>query len=112
MEEISIRYGENVTLPLDTADSLAVSADIYIGRPGEIYVLTKNITLTEGVGTFEFSSAETSLPLGTYYYQINVTDVNGDVAKYPSPNEVCSGEGDDGFPKFVVYESLDEQEVS
>lgn len=109
MDSISIRYGENVTLPVDAGDALATSADIYIGRPGEEYKLTKSVELTGGVGVFVFSSDETKIPLGTYYYQINITDANGYVEKYPSPEKGC--ETEDNFPKFIIAEALDETEV-
>lgn len=111
MDTISIRYGEDVTLPLDASDTSAVSADLYVGKPGEVYVLTKNITLTEGVGVFELDQTDTAIPLGTYNYQINVTDSDGYTRKYPSPSEPC-GDCDTDFPKFIVYEALDVVEVS
>lgn len=111
MEPISIRYGESLTLPLNTGDATSVSADIYIGKPGFAYVLTKNITLTAGVGTFVFTATDTQLPLDTYYYQINVTDTNGYIEKYPSPDQSCDG-CDNSFPQFIVCEALDEIEVS
>lgn len=110
MESIKIRYGESLTLPLSTGDPSAVSAEIFIGRPGEVYTLTKSIAITDGNGVFNFSPAETSIPLGSYSYQINVVDSNGSVEKYPSPSG-CS-DGDCEFPKFVVCEALDEIEVS
>lgn len=111
MEPISIRYGESVTLPLDAGDVTAVSADIYIGKPGSAYVLTKHISLTAGVGTFTLSEIDTRIPLDTYSYQINVTDALGQVEKYPSPQGDCDGcDGD--FPNFIVNEALDEIEVS
>lgn len=112
MEPISIRYGEDVNLPLDSGDSTAVSADIYIGLPGQAYILTKHITLTAGVGTFVLDGTDTSIPLGTYYYQINVTGSLGDVEKYPSPSGDCDGCTEDGFPQFIVNEALDVIEVS
>lgn len=111
MEPISIRYGESLTLPLDAGDLTAVTADIYIGKPGQAYVLTKNITLTAGEGVFVFTGIETRIPIGKYYYQINVTDDMGYVEKYPSPDSDCEGCGE-GFPQFVVSEALDEIEVS
>ena len=110
MESIALRYGETLTLPLDAGDTTAVSADIYIGKPGETYILTKHITLTDGTGTFVFDTTDTSVPIGTYYYQINVLDASGRVEKYPSPEDVCQG-CDNEFPQFVVCESLDEMEV-
>lgn len=106
MDTIKIRYGEDVTLPLDASDVTAVSADLFIGLPGEAYVFTQNISLTEGVGVFELDSTDTSLPLGTYNYQINVTDDDGFVRKFPSPD--CD---DCGFPEFIVCEALDSTEV-
>jgi hypothetical protein len=111
MEPISIRYGESVTLPLDAGDVTAVSADIYIGKPGSVYVLTKHITLVDGAGTFQLDETDTRIPLDTYFYQINVTDALGQVEKYPSPNGDCDG-CDSDFPKFIVNEALDEIEVS
>lgn len=111
MEPISIRYGETVTLPLDAGDVSAVSADIYIGKPGSAYVLTKHISLTAGAGTFVLSPTDTALPLDTYFYQINVTDGLGQVEKYPSPQGDCDG-CDSDFPKFIVNEALDVIEVS
>lgn len=111
MESITLRYGESLTLPLDSGDVTAVSADIYIGKPGEVYILTQNISLTDGMGVFIFSTTETKLPLDTYYYQINVTDALGYIEKYPSPEENCS-ECESQFPEFIVREALDETEVS
>lgn len=111
MDTISIRYGESLTLPIDTGDITATEADIFIGRAGEVYVLTKNITLTAGVGTFEFSSVDTQIPLGVYSYQINVTDGLGNIKKTPSPDNRCGIE-EDNFPSFIVKEALDVTEVS
>lgn len=111
MESINIRYGESLTLPLSTGDQFAVSADIFIGKPGQVYVLTKNITLVDGGGVFNFTPTETRIPLGTYSYQINVTDALGQVEKYPSPERNCT-DCESDFPKFIVCEALDEIEVS
>ena len=111
MESINIRYGESLTLPLSTGDQFAVSADMFVGKPGQVYVLTKNITLVDGEGVFNFTPQETRLPLGTYSYQINVTDALGQVEKYPSPDRDCTG-CENNFPQFIVCEALDETEVS
>lgn len=110
MDTVSTRYGASLTLPVDTGDVTDVSADIYIGKPGQVYVLTKNITLTGGKGTFVFAPEDTEIPLGTYNYQINVTTASGDLDKYPSP-EGCDS-CDDDFPEFIVAEALDLTEVS
>ncbi len=113
MESINIRYGERVTLPLDTGDATDVSADIYVGNPGELYVLTKHITLTDGKGTFVLTSTDTAIPLGTYKYQVNVTDVSGEPQKFPSPQDENCGDCDEvEFPDFTVHEALDSTEVS
>ena len=110
MDAINIRYGESLTLPLDAGDLNAVSADMFIGKPGEVYILTKNITLDEGLGVFVFDTTETQIPIDTYYYQINVTDVDGNVEKYPSPDDSCGG-CESEFPKLIVHEALDLTEV-
>ena len=112
MDSIHVRYGENVTLSLDTGDPTLVSADLYIGMPGKMYVITSHAVLTNGVGVFELSSAKTSVPLGEYSYQVNVTDELGAISKYPAPQKGCAGCPDTGFPKFIVDEALDEIEVS
>jgi len=111
MDSIAIRYGEDVTLPIDTGDTTDVSADIYIGKPGETYILTGHAALTNGVGTFSFTALQTAIPLDTYYYQINTTDNLGKVEKYPSPKPGCDDCGTD-FPEFIVCEALDQIEVS
>jgi hypothetical protein len=111
MDSITIRYGESLTLPIDSGDTTAVSAYIYIGRPGEVYTLTSHISLIDGMGTFVFLPIETQIPLGVYYYQINILDSAGILAKYPSPEGSCDGCESD-FPQFIVCEALDEIEVS
>lgn len=111
MDEISIRYGESLTLPIDTGDPTAQSADIYIGKPGQLYVITKHITLVNGQGTFILDSSDTQVPLDTYYYQINVTDSGGYVEKYPTPEPDCD-DCESDFPQFLVCEALDATEVS
>ncbi len=111
MDTISIRYGESLVMPIDTGDTSVISADIYIGKPGEVYTLTQNIAITNGTGTFSFNPASTEIPLGVYNYQINLTDNNGHIVKLPSPVDGCDT-CDTDFPKFIVAEALDEQEVS
>lgn len=111
MDPISIRYGESLTLPLDTGDITAVSADIYIGKPGQMYVFTKHITLSGGQGIFTLDPTDTALPLDTYYYQINVTYDDGSIDKFPAPEANC-GDCDNNFPQFIVAEALDVTEVS
>lgn len=110
MDSIIIRYGQDLTLPIDAGDETATSASIFIGEPGKIFTLTKTVPLSLGKGVFNLSGADTSIPLGTYFYQINVTDANGYVSKYPSADD-CS-DCTEQFPKFVVCEALDVVEVS
>lgn len=111
MEQIAIRYGESITLPIDTGDTTIVSADIFIGKPGESYVLTKTTTVTDGLGVFVFSSDDTELPLDTYYYQINTKDTNNYIQKFPAPDANCDG-CENSFPEFIVCEALDVIEIS
>lgn len=110
METVSCLYGEDVTLPVDVGDITAISADIYVGKPGEVYKFTVNTPLVLGVGAFEIPAEMTRIPLGTYYYQINVNYASGGPDKYPSPEGDCDGCGAD-FPKFIVGEALDESEL-
>jgi len=114
MDSITIRYGESLTLPIDTGDASATSASIYVGKPGVIFVISKTISLVSGKGVFILASVDTRIPLGTYYYQINVTDALGYVEKYPTADMDCDGgeQGESDFPKFIVREALDEIEVS
>lgn len=113
MDNINIRYGESVTLPLETGNVFNVSASIFIGKPGTLYAITKDITLVDGKGVFELAPEDTRIPLGEYNYQVNVTDADGRVEKYPGfdDNGDC-GECDSEFPLFTVKEALDETEVS
>lgn len=111
MESIAIRYGERLTLPLETGEPTAVTAEIFIGNPGENFVLSKSIDLIDGNGTFEFTPEETSIPLGTYSYQINVTGNDWGPEKYPSPALDCDDCSSD-LPKFIIHEALDEIEVT
>lgn len=113
MDNIIIRYGESVTLPLDTGNILDTNAAIFVGKPGTLYVLTQAITLVDGKGVFELAPEQTKLPLGVYNYQVNVTDANGHVEKYPGGDDDGDcGECDSDFPTFTVKEALDETEVS
>jgi hypothetical protein len=111
MDSISTRYGASLTLPVDTGNITDISADIYIGKPGQVYVLTKNTTLVDGKGVFEFTSDDTKIPLGKYNYQINVTTATGGPDKYPSPEEGCY-DCESNFPEFIVAEALDLEEIS
>lgn len=111
MDKISIRYGEDVTLPIYTGNANNVTATLYVGKPGQVYVLDKQIALTDGEGVFELDQNDTKIPLGEYKYQINVVDSNGKLKKFPSPKDNCT----DCFvslPDFIVFEAIDEIEVS
>lgn len=110
MDTIPIRYGEALTLGLDTDDITDLSATLYVGKPGEVPLIEKPITLVAGKGTFELAEEDTRIPLGTYAYQINVITVNGSVCKVPEPDADCA-ECDDALPEFIVSEALDEQET-
>ncbi len=110
MDNINIRYGETVTLPLDANDITATTATIYVGKPGEMPAITQTIDLDSGNGVFELTSDDTSVPLGEYKYQINVGNDSGQVEKYPNPDN-CDDCSEDGFPTFSVHEALDVTEV-
>lgn len=111
MDSISIRYGEYANISIDVGDPAAISADFYIGKPGEAYIITQHAALTGGVGTFAFTGSQMEIPLGTYFYQINVNNQDGSIEKLPSAVASCD-DCDSTFPEFMVYEALDEIEVS
>lgn len=108
METINIRYGETLSIAVSTDDSSATQAVFYVGLPGEEPVLEVTATLTDGVGSFQFDTSDTMIPLGTYRYQINIEHSDGVVEKYPAPDD-CP---EDELPEFIVHEALDLQEVS
>lgn len=108
MDTINIRYGESLTMAVNTDDTSATQAVLYVGLPGEVPVLVVTAPLTEGVGSFVLSSSDTMIPLGTYRYQINIEHSDGTVEKYPLADD-CP---EDGLPEFIVHEALDLQEVS
>ena len=111
MDPIIIRYGESLTLPIDTGDTTATQAAIYVGKPGQTYIVSKTISLINGEGVFVLDGTDTQIPLDTYYYQINVTDADGYIEKYPTPQPNCD-DCDTEFPQFIVCEALDAAEVS
>ena len=110
MESINIRYGEYRPLPIETGNEGYVSAIMYIGKPGQMYILSKETALTNGDGFFEFTEEDTKIPLGEYSFQVSLFDENGRTTKFPEPTEDC-GHCDEEFPKFIVSEALDETEV-
>ena len=112
MESYYIRYGEAGSLPIESSDLTAVSAEFYVAKPGQTYILKVTTPLVNGLGTFEFEEEDTRVPIGEYFYQVNVIDINGRPMKYPSPDEDCGGCDEEDFPKFIVGEALDETEVS
>jgi hypothetical protein len=70
MDYIIIRYGQDLTLPIDAGDETATSASIFIGEPGKVFKLTKTIPLSLGKGVFKrlppdpFHQALGHLPVG------------------------------------------------
>lgn len=110
MDSINIRYGEYLPLHIETGNEGYVSATMYIGKPGQMYILSKETTLTNGDGIFEFTEEETRIPLGEYSFQVSVFDNEGRPTKFPEPDGDC-GNCEEEFPKFIVSEALDETEV-
>lgn len=108
MSPINIRYGQSLTIPVSSDDEAATNAVMFVGKAGEVPEITIPTTLTNGVGSFEFTVSDTMIPLGEYNYQINIEHSDGTLEKYPEPED-CEG---DGLPTFTVHEALDEQEVS
>lgn len=110
MDSINIRYGEYLPLPIETGNEGYVSATMYVGKPGQMYILSKTTPLTSGDGIFEFTEEETKIPLGEYSFQVSLFDEENRPTKFPEPEYDC-GACEDEFPKFIVSEALDETEV-
>lgn len=115
MDNISVRYGEFVTVEFDANDITATSATLYVGHPGETPKITKTITLVGGTGAFELDETDTSIPLAkgkdAYKFQINVENESGQPQKYPDPDDCDDCDNGDNFPTFSVHEALDATEV-
>lgn len=108
-ETIKIRYGQSLSLEVTIDDDNAVSGTFYVGKAGYLPVVTKPFTVNqpEGVAEILLTPTDTRIPLGEYFYQINIVDSNGNVTKFPEP-ETCD---DNCMPRFIVFEALDETEV-
>lgn len=107
MEAIDVRYGASTDVAVESDDLTAVEATLFVGKLGETPVLMKTIELTDGVGVFELSSTDTQLPVGVYNYQINILHSDGDLEKYPEPEDCEDGE----LPTFEIHEALDSPTV-
>lgn len=102
MEDINIRQGESLDLAVQTDDLNASTATLIVGNVGETPQINVTITLLAGIGQFALTPEETSVAVGTYRYQMNILHSDGQVEKYPEPED-CD---DDGLPKFIVHETL------
>ncbi len=108
MRDINVRYGASLDLVTTISDTTADEATLIVGLPGELPILTKTASFTDGESNLSLTPAETEIPLGSYSYQVNVSYTDGRLDKFPTADQ-CS---EDGFPQFNVLEALDEQEVS
>jgi hypothetical protein len=103
VESINVRWGESFDLAVGTDDVSATEATLIVGEMGEQPILTLGASLTLGVGQFIASAEEMELPLGTYSYQLNVLHSDGQLEKYPQPEDCVDGK----LPIFKVHEALD-----
>ena len=108
METFKVRYGESFDFTIESDDETAETATFIVGIEGQSPVIEKTANFSVGVASIEVSPDDTKVPLGTYRYQITVELGGNKVHKYPTDEE-C---GEDGLPKFIVLEALDEVEVS
>lgn len=116
MDNISIRYGEFLSMEFDANDITATTATLYVGHPGQTPKITKTISLVAGTGVFELDESDTAIPLAkgeeAYKYQINVMNESGKPEMYPEPQDNCDDcDDEDNFPTFSVHESLSATEV-
>jgi hypothetical protein len=111
MDEISVRYGAGLNLEVNSDDELATTATLYVGHIGELPVITKSASFSDGVAVIELDEDDTRVPLDTYKYQINVLYPDGPPEKFPDPENCEDCEEGGGLPTFKVCEALDETEV-
>ena len=104
-DRIDVIYGESYDSIIQSDDETAVSAVFYVGKAGELPVIEKPVTFTDGEGQLELEPADTRVPLGVYNYMIKVEYEDGRVRKFPRPD--C----DDCKPVFEVHEAIDETEI-
>lgn len=102
---LSVRYG-GTKIITGTASTSATTVEMFVGNPGEVPVISKSSTVTDGAFTIELSATDTQVPLGTYRYQFNLT-IDGKPYKFPSESRCRSVD----LPTFTVLEALDETEV-
>lgn len=108
MKDINVRYGASLELLVTIADVLADEATLYVGLAGQVPILTKTASFTDGAADLSLDPEDTEIELGTYSYQVNVSYTDGRLDKFPTADS-C---GENGFPTFKVIEALDEQETS
>lgn len=113
MKPIKTRYGAAVHTKIVLDDEGLIDATFYVGQVGETPVIEKSFPFVDGVAFITLAPEDTRIPLSSdtinYKYQINVAYENGDIDKYPDPEE-CDDDGD--LPEFIVVEALDETEVA
>lgn len=106
MNSIKVRYGSTVEIIRSVGDY--EEASIIIGKKDEEPVLTKTVTVVDGIANLSLESDETEIEPDTYQYQINLISSDGNVLKTPEVN--C--DGDCELPQFEVCYALDEPVVS
>lgn len=119
METEKVRYGESFKYKVESDDTTAQTATFYVGKAGQSPVITVPATFENGVAYIESDPEQTEIPLGTYKYQITISYTDGRVLKFPRPKKDCddcpSDEEEENLvelPDFIIYEALDEAEVS
>lgn len=109
MNPIKVRYGASLILTVETEDTTAVSATLYVGEEGQLPVITKTALFDNLIADVSLNPEDTEVPLGKYKYQIDVIYSDGRIDKFPNPKN-CLQTKD--LPDFSIHESLSDTEVS
>lgn len=100
MEDISIRRGETLELPIEADDESAVTVQfVATDEDGAVWI---DETEPFVDGEANIRTEETYIPLGVYDYTLTVVYSDGIIDILPDPDE-CDEECE--LPKFIVCKS-------
>lgn len=109
METYEVTYGESFDFKVEIDEPEATLVTLNVGKLGELPVISVSASIEDGIAYIQGTRDDTRVPLDTYQYQLTVEfDDPTKAYKYPSKKE-C---GENGLPRFIVSEALDETEVS
>lgn len=100
MNEISIRQGETLQLPIKADDDSAISVTFQVAKNGTIFI-DETENFSNGKATI--ITNDTNHAIGEYEYMLTVEYPDA-TDKLPDPEACEDGECD--LPKFIICRSL------